>query len=343
MAVTALVTGGAGFIGSHLARYLIDEPKFSGWEVVVLDDLSGGTRENLRDLESNPRFRFVEGSVTDASLVDSLFEQESFDYVYHLAAYAAEGLSHFIRRFNYTNNVIGSVNVTNAAVRHRAQCIAFASSIAVYGDTEPPMTEDRTPTPIDPYGIAKFAVELDLKAAHDLFGLNYVILRPHNVYGEFQNIGDRYRNVVGIFMNQILRGEPLTVFGDGKQLRAFTYVGDIVAQIARAPLVPDAYGNVFNVGSDTVHSVLELAHLVQEAMGVEAKIRHLDRREEADEAYADHSKAQRILGSRPETPLQEGLRRMADWVKEVGARSTPRFANIEVFDKLPPAWTEGKS
>ena len=192
----SLVTGAAGFIGSHVAEALFK----SGHKVVALDDLSGGFRDNVP-----ARATFVEGSIVDHQLIEKLFQQHKFTYVFHLAAYAAEGLSHFIKRFNYTNNVVGSVNLINAAVNHNVKCFVFTSSIAVYGAGQTPMTEEMVPMPEDSYGIAKYAIEQDLKASHEMFGLDYVIFRPHNVYGEKQNIGDRYRNVVGIFMNQIGR------------------------------------------------------------------------------------------------------------------------------------------
>src|SRR6516225_9954965 len=191
MSHRSIVTGGAGFIGSHVAEHLLE----MGHEVLVLDDLSGGFRENVPALA-----KFVEGSVTDQEVVNKLFDRHRFDYVFHLAAYAAEGLSHFIRRFNYTNNVIGSVNLINESVRHDIKRFVFTSSIAVYGANQLPMTEDMVPQPEDPYGVAKYAVELDLRAAHEMFGLDYSIFRPHNIYGEGQNVGDKYRNVVGIFM-----------------------------------------------------------------------------------------------------------------------------------------------
>jgi UDP-glucose 4-epimerase len=190
MGSKALVTGGAGFIGSHL----IEDLSAQGHEVVCLDDLSGGYRDNVV-LPAE----FVHGSVCDVDLVNELFARQRFDYVFHLAAYAAEGLSHFIRRFNYNTNLIGSVNLINASVLHEVKCFVFTSSIAVYGANQVPMTEDLMPSPEDPYGISKLAVELDLRAAHHMFGLNSIIFRPHNVYGERQNIADRYRNVVGIF------------------------------------------------------------------------------------------------------------------------------------------------
>src|ERR1700741_4410465 len=226
---TSLVTRGAGFLGSHVADELLSH----GHKVVVLDDLSGGFEDNVPSGAV-----FVKGSILDVELVDRLFERYNFANVYHLAAYAAEGLSHFIRRFNYNNNLIGSINLINESVNYKVECFVFTSSIAVYGKGQVPMLESMVPMPEDPYGIAKYAIEMDLKSAHELFGLNYVIFRPHNVYGEFQNIGDKYRNVVGIFMNQILQGKPLTIFGDGLQQRAFSYIDDVAPVIARAAAEP---------------------------------------------------------------------------------------------------------
>ena len=262
-----LITGGAGFIGSHLAAEMLTR----SCEVVVLDDLSGG------DLSNVPQgARFVEGSVTDDHLVNRLFEATPFDVVFHLAAYAAEGLSHFIKRFNYTNNLIGSANLINAAVNHGVSCFVFTSSIAVYGGRpELPLREETVPVPEDPYGIAKLAVEQELRISHDMFGLDYVIFRPHNVYGERQNIGDKYRNVVGIFMNQILQGKPMTIFGDGEQTRAFSYIGDIVPIMADAVDLPAARNQIFNIGADQPYTVNELAHSVAAAMGVEPTVMHL--------------------------------------------------------------------
>ena len=195
--------------------------------------------------------------------------------VYHLAAYAAEGLSHFIRRFNYTNNLIGSVTLLNAAVREGTSRFVFTSSIAVYGTGQLPMTEDMVPYPEDPYGIAKRAFELDLQAAAEMFGIEYVIFRPHNVYGEGQNIGDPYRNVVGIFMNRIMRGEPMTIFGDGKQTRAFSYIGDVAPTITQGGFEAKAKNRIFNVGADEPVSVIDLAHMVAEIFEVKPNIVYL--------------------------------------------------------------------
>ena len=240
----SLVTGAAGFVGSHVAA---SPATARGHDVVALDDFSGGFADNVPD-----GARFVRGvGHRRRPHRRSSSTTEQFDYVYHLAAYAAEGLSHFIRRFNYTNNVIGSVNLINESVRHDVKRFVFTSSIAVYGAGQLPMTEDLVPQPEDPYGVAKYAVELDLRAAHEMFGLEYTIFRPHNVYGERQNIGDKYRNVVGIFMNQLMKGEAMTVFGDGTPDPRL-----LLHRRRRADHRPQSrgrrrrMGEVFNIGAD---------------------------------------------------------------------------------------------
>lgn len=325
----SLVTGGAGFIGSHVARHCLE----MGHDVVVLDDLSGGFEDHLPQ-----GVLFVNGSITDHELVTSLFEEHRFEYVYHLAAYAAEGLSHFIRRYNYNTNLVGSVNLINEAVKHKVKCFVFTSSIAVYGGGQLPMTEKMTPEPEDPYGVSKYAVELDLRAAHEMFGLNYVVFRPHNVYGENQNIGDKYRNVIGIFMNQIMQGRQLTVFGDGTQTRAFSYIDDVAIPIANCVNIPEAFNQVFNIGADKPYTVNELATVVCTEFGVSPDINHLTARNEVLHAYSDHAKAHHVFGAPTGIDLREGISRMAAWAKLVGARQGQEFTNIEITEKLPDGW-----
>jgi UDP-glucose 4-epimerase len=326
------VTGGAGFIGSHVVEILVNR----GNKVTVLDDLSGGFIENVVDGAD-----FVQGSINDIDLINHLFEEKKFDYVYHLAAYAAEGLSHFIKRFNYDNNLIGSVNLINASINFGVKCFIFTSSIAIYG-TSPtlPMTEETPPYPEDPYGIAKLAVEQELQVCKEMFGLDYIIFRPHNVYGEQQNIGDKYRNVVGIFMNQILQGKPMTVFGDGNQTRAFSYIADVAPIIAESIEIPEAYNQVFNIGADTPYTINELAEAVASAMGIQPEITYLPARNEVKDAYSSHDKVQQIFGKRELVSLENGINRMATWVKNHGARKSQKFNNIEVTKNFPVAWLD---
>jgi len=324
-----LVTGAAGFIGSHVAEKLIAR----GHEVVAVDDLSGGTRINVPS-----RARFVHQSIVDADAISQLFRSESFDYVYHAAAYAAEGLSHFIRRFNYINNVVGSTNLINAAANNNVKRFIFFSSIAVYGSNQLPMTEDMPPMPEDPYGIAKYAIELDLRAAQAMFQLPFVVFRPHNVYGERQNVNDRFRNVVGIFCRQILTGQPLTIFGDGLQTRAFTYISDLSDILADAVECPAAINRVFNVGAEQSTSVLELAHLLKKVSGSDVPIVHLEPRHEVIHAFSSHEAVNQVFGGRPHTSLENGLAKTFAWAKTQPILPYSKPCEIEVSRNMPPSW-----
>tara|TARA_B100000809_G_scaffold46738_1_gene41149 strand:- start:14250 stop:15251 length:1002 start_codon:yes stop_codon:yes gene_type:complete len=325
----SLVTGGAGFIGSHVVKELLK----LNHEVIVLDDLSGGFEANV-DADAI----FVNGSITDVDLIDELFSEHQFDYVYHLAAYAAEGLSHFIRRFNYENNLVGSINLINASVKYKIKTFIFTSSIAVYGAAKPPIKEETYPLPEDPYGIAKYAVEQDLRAAHEMFGLDYIVFRPHNVYGVNQNIGDKYRNVVGIFMNQLMQGKQLSVFGDGLQTRAFSHINDVAPYIAKSYQYKGAINEVFNIGADKEYTVKELASIIMDAMDLNQELNFLPERNEVKHAYADHSKVKEVFEIDNFTTIEDGIKEMTEWVKQAGVRSSKEFDNIEIYENLPSAW-----
>jgi len=325
-----LVTGAAGFIGSHVADHLIK----MGYNVVALDDLSGGFIKNV-----NPDAKFIEGNILDSSLVKNIFKKYEFTYVFHLAAYAAEGLSHFIKKFNYENNLIGSVNLINSSVNTNVKCFIFTSSIAVYGANQLPMVEDTTPLPEDPYGIAKYSVEMDLKESKEMFDMDYIIFRPHNVYGERQNIGDKYRNVIGIFMNQILQGKSLTIFGDGEQTRAFSYIDDVAPIIAQSIKKPECLNEIFNIGADTPYSVNYLANVISKALKVECRINYLEPRKEVVHAYSSHEKVKIIFDELIKgISLKEGVEKMVRWVKENGPKKSKIFNNIEVYKNMPSSW-----
>lgn len=324
-----LVTGGAGFIGSYLAESLVRE----GHRVVVLDDLSGGTRERVGEAE------FVAGSICDTALVDGLFARNRFDGVFHLAAFAAEGISHAVKRFNYETNVLGTINLVNAALNGGVGFFLFTSSVAVYGSGRTPMRESDIPDPVDSYGIAKLTCERELEVTMRVQELPFLAVRLHNVYGEWQNMRDPYRNAVAIFLNQILRDEPITVYGDGGQVRAFTYIRDIVERLAAAPRTPAVWGRALNIGADCTCTVLELAHAVRAAMRVpDHPIVHLPARDEVRVAYTDSSLARELMGDWKDTPLEEGLARTAVWAHEQGAQELHSVLRHEVDERLLPDW-----
>jgi UDP-glucose 4-epimerase len=330
MTQRVLVTGAAGFIGSHVVDSCLD----IGMTVVATDDLSGGYLENV-----SPAAEWHRGDLRDASFVRRLWNDGTFDVVYHLAAYAAEGLSHFIRSFNYRTNLEATVNLINEAVLHEVSRFVFTSSIAVYGRGQLPMTEDMIPRPEDPYGISKYAAELDLAAAWDMFGLEYTVFRPHNVYGERQNIADRYRNVIGIFMNSVLQGKPMPVFGDGSQRRAFSHVADVAPLIARTPLVDGTANETFNVGADTPYKVKELAEMTAVAFEAPCEIEYLPARNEVPDAFSSHQKLQDVFSPAVPLDLEQGLQRMAAWVKRHGPMQPMDFPGaIEIDRNLPPSW-----
>ena len=326
---TSLVTGGAGFIGSHVVEHLLE----MGHRVVIIDDLSGGFKKNIPT-----KSIFIQGSINNQKLLDRLFKKYTFDYVYHLAAYAAEGLSHFIRRFNYENNLIGSINLINRAIIYKVKHFIFTSSIAVYGTNQLPMHEELIPQPEDPYGIAKLAIEQDLKAAYKMFGLIHTIFRPHNVYGERQNLSDPYRNVIGIFIKKILNKEPITIYGDGKQTRAFSYISEVAPYIAACINIPETKNKIFNIGASTPYSILELAEMLAKLMDVNPKIVYLPPRKEVLHAFSDHNKVKKIFNIKKSISLEEGLTRMVIWAKKNRPKSIKKFKVIEVNKNLPENW-----
>jgi len=300
------VTGCAGLLGANYTRHLLA----NGHEVIGIDDLSGGYKAFLPKGE---KFTFAKFDLERRKKVVELFEEHKPDVLFHFAAYAAEGLSPFIRNFNYRNNLICSANLINECVAHNTKFI-FTSSMAVYGEQEPPFTEDKRPQPIDPYGIAKYAVECDLKLAHEQFGLRYNIVRPHNVLGIYQNIWDKYRNVIGIFIRKTLNGQPILVYGDGEQTRAFSDIKYYMEPFDK--LLTDYDGETFNIGADKHFSLNEVAEAVQKIgrkYGYEVPIEHGEPRHEVKHAYCDHTKAKTMLDFKDETNLEELIDSMFVW------------------------------
>ena len=302
-----LCTGVAGLIGSHMAEYLVSK----GYDVYGIDNLSGGYLENV---PKEVTLFVGELDNKKKKWLSGVFKKIKPDYVYHFAAYAAEGLSPFVRNFNYQNNLICSINVINECIKNDVKKIIFTSSMAVYGKGDPPFKETDQPRPEDPYGISKYAVEMDLKQAYSQFGLNYSIIRPHNVIGIRQNIWDKYRNVIGIWIRRVLKGESIIIFGDGKQKRAFSDIKFCLEPMER--LMTETNGQIFNLGSDkeyTLNEVAEILKKVAQEYGLTPEIEHLEARHEVKFAYSDHTKAKSILGFRDVTNLEETIRQMLIW------------------------------
>tara|TARA_E500000331_G_scaffold340053_1_gene370970 strand:- start:96 stop:1085 length:990 start_codon:yes stop_codon:yes gene_type:complete len=324
-----LVTGAAGLFGAHFSRHMTS----SGHDVLGIDDLSGGF---LSSVDKNSEFFQI--NLLNSEGLASIFKKYKPDYVYHFAAYAAEGLSPFIRNFNYSNNVLCSINIVNECIKNDVQKVVFTSSMAVYGEGNPPFNEDQRPSPEDPYGIAKYAVEMDLEKAHSHFGLRYSIVRPHNVVGTYQNIWDRYRNVIGIWIRKIINNEPITVFGDGTQIRAFS---DIKFYMKPLEMLSKKYDlETFNIGADKEYSIIEAANLLSEVANefeYNPEIIHLEKRNEVHTAYCDHSKAKNLLEFKDNTDLKETMRDMFQWALSQPNREVKKM-NYEIEKGIYEFW-----
>jgi len=325
-----LVTGCAGLIGSHLSTHLLN----NGFSVVGIDDLSGGYEDWL---PKHQNFRFHRQNLVHTGDLDNVFRDTRFDAVIHLAAYAAEGLSPFIRVHNYQNNVIASANVINKCIEHECKLI-FTSSMAVYGDQATPFVETQPCKPVDPYGNAKAAVENDLKMASDQFGLRYSIIRPHNVIGTNQNIWDRYRNVLGIFIRRTIAGQPMQVYGDGEQKRAFSDIQFFLPVFQK--LIDDFDREIFNIGSDNYLTINQLAEIVAQqsiVFGLKPRIEHMEPRIEVANAFCNHDKAKTLLGFHDQTSIEETTRTMIQWAMTQPER-TIKNMNYEITKGIYSYW-----
>ena len=324
------VTGCAGLLGANYTRHLLA----NGHEVIGIDDLSGGYKAFVTKGEN---FSFVKLNLERRKKIVELFEEHKPEVLVHFAAYAAEGLSPFIRNYNYRNNLICSANLINECIKHDTKFI-FTSSMAVYGEQEPPFTEDKRPQPIDPYGIAKYAVECDLKLAHEQFGLRYNIVRPHNVLGIYQNIWDKYRNVIGIFIRKTLNGQPILVYGDGEQTRAFSDIKYYMEPFDR--LLTEYDGETFNIGADKYFTLNEVADAVQKVgkkYGYEVPIEHGEPRHEVKHAYCDHTKAKSMLQFSDGTNLEELIESMFVWAMKQPNRKV-KTMEYEVTKDIYDYW-----
>lgn len=327
--MNVIITGVAGLLGSRLADWLIEN--IPGIHVIGIDDLSGGYLENV-----NPKVELYKMNIVGYN-IDEAFSK-NIDYVFHFAAYAAEGLSPFIRKFNYTNNLLATANIINYCINYNVKRLVFTSSMAVYGKGIPPFDEKDQPNPIDPYGVAKYACEQDIMIAGDQHRLDWCIIRPHNVYGKNQNIWDKYRNVLGIWMYQYMSNQPMTIFGDGLQKRAFSYIDDCLECLWKAAYQENCSKQIINLGGTKEVTILEANQILKNVIGADCQTVFLEPRNEVRVAHPTCEKSIKLLGYKDNTSMEKGLKEMWGWAQKQPKRNRIFWGNYEVNKGIYEFW-----
>jgi UDP-glucose 4-epimerase len=324
-----IITGVAGLIGSRFADWVLqNKPEYN---VIGIDDLSGGYLENV-----NPRVKFYNRQIGVTSTED-LFKKYQPEYAFHYAAYAAECLSPFIRKYNYQNNLVASADIINNSIKYSVKRLVFTSTLAVYGNSIPPFDETLTPNPIDPYGVSKYACEMDIRIAGEQHGLDWCIIRPHNVYGVKQNIWDKYRNVLGIWMYQYMNNEPMTIFGDGLQTRAFSFIDDSLPCMWKAAELPTASKQIINIGGKTHTHIKDACQILQKVIGG-GDIVFKEARHEVKNAYVTWQKSVDVLGYEEKYSLEQGITEMWNWAKSQPKRERFIWAEYELDKGIYSYW-----
>jgi len=303
-----LITGVAGFLGSQFAKWVhTNHPEI---EIHGIDNFSCGYPENIPDYVN-----FTELSLGNHS---SLPYDHTFEYVFHFAAYAAEGRSPFIRCYNYRDNVLATAQIVNHCINNGTKRLVYTSSMAVYGQGSPPFDELNECYPIDPYGVAKYACEMDIQIAGTQHDLDWCIIRPHNVFGVGQCIWNDYRNVLGIWMRQALMDMPLRIYGNGKQERAFSYIDDMLPCLWRAAVYPQASKQIINLGGSKNVSINQAANVLRNVIGDPTlPVEYTEPRHEVFYAWSTTQKSEELLDYQEHIGLYQGLRTMWDWAKTV--------------------------
>ena len=329
-----LITGVAGLLGSRLADWIIEnKPEV---DVIGVDDLSGGYLENI-----NPKVELWQMNLVEHP-IENLFEFHKIDYVFHFAAYAAEGLSPFIRCYNYDNNLKATAKIVNECIKHDVKRLVFTSTLAVYGHGNGGIfDETQQQSPIDPYGVAKYGCEMDIQIAGEQHGLDWCIIRPHNVYGVKQNIWDKYRNVLGIWMYQHLNGEDMTIFGDGEQTRAFSFIDDSLEPLWNSAVRKEASKEIINLGGIEEISIKEASTILREVIG-EGDVVHLEERHEVKHSIPTYQKSIDLLGFEHKTSMKDGLTQMWEWVKKQPMRERFVWSEYELDKGIYSYWKNKK-
>lgn len=335
-----VVTGCAGFIGSRFCEYLLETKELRSLFIIGIDDLSGGYIENV---PVDERLLFIKADLSnkeDQKLIDHEFKKEHIDYIFHYACFAPEGLSNFMRQYTYTNSVLASVYLINCGIKYKIKRFIFTSSNAVYGEQVPPFDENMIPQPVDSYGISKYCVEMDLKVAYTHHHMEYTIIRPRNVFGIKQNILDPYRNVIGIWMYQILNNLPITIYGDGNNTRSFSYIDDILPCLLTAAIKDEAKNQIINLGSFNHISLNDIAKIICKITNTsENNIIHLEQRHEVKHAWSSYQKSIDILNYTETTALKDALTIMWTWAKNINTLQPRKyFTEYEIDNKIYSYW-----
>ncbi len=334
-----LVTGSAGFMGSHLVDYLIDK----GCEVYGLDDLSGGYTRNV-----NPKSQFTVLDLRNKQATAAYINKIKPDLIYHLAADATEGRSQFTPVESNERNYSSYLNLLVPAIKNGLKRMLLTSSMSVYGNQEPPFTEELPIRPEDIYAISKASMEQATKILADVHNFEFTIIRPMNVYGPRQNKADPYRNVIGIFINKLLEGKQYYIYGDGNHHRAFTYIDDCVPPMAEAAFMDNLHQEIINIGPEDEITINELSKIILEEFFPNAEDRaaftpiHLpDRPKEVENAFLSNHKARKLLNYAPKTSLREGLRQMLVWARAIGYEKPKYLDSLELESaNTPRTWKE---
>jgi UDP-glucose 4-epimerase len=336
---SVVITGSAGLIGSHLARKYLD----LGWKVVGIDNLIGGYKENMPLNEENFTYHHID--ILDIhNLIKTLtFHEPSL--VIHCAALAHEGLSVFAPKTIVENIYSGTASLCSAAIQAGVKTFINTTSMARYGEINPPFTEDQEVLPVDPYGLAKVHAEQHLNLMSDIHGIKVLHVVPHNVCGPHQCYSDPFRNVMSIFGNLIMRDRPVYIYGDGSQKRSFSHVKDCVDAFITLYNKKDELdsGEVFNIGPDhgSETTVLELAQRVGAHCNKEPEINFVpERPREVKNAWVSTDKAAKVLGYSADTPMEDTIRDTITWIRTQPKRDFNYHLDLEIVNETTPkTWT----
>lgn len=336
-----LVTGAAGFMGSYVVDSLVAR---GDCDVYGVDDMSGGYESNI-----NPRSYFEKLDLRDKNRTEQYINKVKPQLLYHLAADASEGRSQFTPISASERNYLAYIYTLVPAIKYGLKRVVLTSSMSVYGAQKPPFSEDMKPAPEDIYGISKAAMEEATKVLSKVYELEYVIVRPHNVYGPRQNLSDPYRNVIGIFINCLLNNKNFYIYGDGNQKRAFTYIDDFNPYFVQCGFLNNVAREIINIGPSQEHTINEVSNVVLRNFFPMGNVPdHLRpkyvpiRPQEVLEAYCTNDWAKKLLGYKTSTPLETGIAAMIAWAKKLGAQPFKYLDNgLELEnDSAPQTWVK---